>query len=213
MHRRSRFSERKNIKSKPTRKPRYNRRQLALSTFKVKNDLKIFLNHIHESKATFKNIQSGLSAMKHENFVGKETSKRMIVISFLAILAVIFAYFTVFFIYSNATNYLCLKNEIEVQKSVSVLKNLEILLEDEYEINDEKILPCSPRLQLDIPLHHAVDDNIKTKEIQIHSNLKEDISTTDEFLTDRMRLEYMQRMRVGQFYHRAYCRSNFLLFL
>jgi len=173
----------------------------------MKNELTFLLKQLHKSKTTFKNIQSQLLARKTDNLVYKENLNRIIVFCFLTIV-VILTWLTIFFLNSNDTKHSILNTERG----------------DTIEINEDQILsPCS---ESQIPFSQnneilEIEDEIMIEQIEqipIHSDRRNDISTNDSFLKDRMRLEYMQRMRVGQIYHRAYCKkllmnNNFSLLL
>ena len=175
----------------------------------MKNDLNFLLNQLQKSETKFKDIQRQLSERNEENFLMEGNSERMMTFWFKTILAVLLASLTIFFIDFNGTKIWSLKNEIEVQNIIPNIEREEYFARDKIEINeDENFLPS---LETESPFsrHDKIDEiddgNIISLEISEHSDGRDHISTNDGFLKDRMRLEYMQKMRVGQFYHRAYC--------
>ena len=178
----------------------------------MKNELKLVLNQLQRSESTFQDIQRQLSEGNEEKFLIKGNSKLMMAFWFTTILVVLLASVIIFYIHLDDTNLWKLRNEIEVKNISPNIDHAEYFPGDNLEINeDEKILPCLPRLEIESTfsqndqISKTVEENIAPPENSIRNDGQDPISTNDSFLKDRMRLEYMQKMRVGQFYHRAYC--------
>ena len=178
----------------------------------MNNDLKLVLNQLQKSEIEFQDIQRQLLSRNKEILLSKGNSKRTMTFWFQAIMAVLLVSVIISFVHFHDTNLWNIKNEIEVKDIIPSIGRAESFPGDKLEVNeDEKILPCLPRLETESPLSQndqiddADDENVAPAEKSIRSDGQDHILTTDSFLKDRMRLEYMQNMRVGQFYHRAYC--------